>query len=694
MTSSPLTVDEALQQALAHHQAGRLQDAEQLYRAILQGVPHHADAHHYLGDCLAQQQRYEEAAACYDRTLQLNPQNVAVLFNLAHALIQLGQFAAAATSYHRVLELLPDCAEAHYALGVVAEAMSQLAEAEAGYCRALELKPDYADAHNNLGVLCARQGRFTEAEACYNHALTLNPNYVATYHNLSDTLRRQGRFDEAEACCRRALELKPDYFEVHNNLGNVFKDQDIFADAETCYRQALAINPDYTDALSNLGFVLKDTSQFAEAEACYRRALEITPNSTDAHGNLLFTLNYHPDLTGEEIYADYRAFDARFCLPLRAEWRPHVNPRDPGKRLKIGYVCPSFHRHSTRHFLEPLLAHHDKQEFEIYAYAEMIKPPDDVTARYQSYVDHWVPTRGMSDAELAERIRADGMDILVDIAGHTGGNRLQVFARKPAPVSLHWLDFGYTTGLTAIDYYLTDHPTVPAGAEHLFAETPWRLPVPALVYRPESAEPQVQSPLPYLERGHITLGTLSRAVRINDKVIRVWSAILQALPGARLVINSRDFHDPAMQALMTQRFARHGITPDRLDIGASPASEVLRGVDIGLDCFPHNSGTTLFEMLYLGIPFVTLAGRSPVGTLGASVLHGLGHPEWIVETEAEYIERVVSLASNPQQLAWLRSTLPGEMKCSPLMDEAGFTRAVEAAYRTMWQTWCTDSGIG
>jgi predicted O-linked N-acetylglucosamine transferase (SPINDLY family) len=253
---------------------------------------------------------------------------------------------------------------------------------------------------------------------------------------------------------------------------------------------------------------------------------------------------------------------------------------------------------------------------------------------------------------------------------------------------LHWLDFGYTTGLKAIDYYLTDAPTVPAGSEHLFSETPWRLPVPGYVYRPDTGMGEV-TPLPAQQNGYITFGTLTRSVRINERVIRAWSEILKRVPGSKLAINSGNFKDAAMQAWMRERFVVHGITEAQLDIGfQSPAWKALQQTDISLDCFPHNSGTTLFESLYMGVPFITLANRPSVGTLGTSILHGVGHPEWSAQDEDEYIEKAVELAQDIPALAQHRARLREEMQRSPLMDEVGFTQAVEQAYRQMWQKWC------
>ncbi len=310
-----------------------------------------------------------------------------------------------------------------------------------------------------------------------------------------------------------------------------------------------------------------------------------------------------------------------------------------------------------------------------------------MTDRYRTYVEHWRDTKDLSDEQLAKQIRDDQIDVLVDLAGHTYGNRLMAFAHKPAPVSLHWLDSGYTTGLTAIDYYLADAATLPVGCEPLFSETPWRLPRTACVYRPKGYMGEVNS-LPALERGYVTFGTLSRAIRLNQRLIAAWARLLHLVPDSHLVINSGNFSQPDVCELWLQRFEDLGIARARLELGfQSPPWDVLRGMDIALDCFPQNSGTTLLESIHMGLPFVTLAGTPSLGTLGASVLTAVGHPEWIAHSEDEYVDKLVALASDLPALAVTRAGLREEMQASPLMDEPGFARDVEDAYFAMFQKW-------
>jgi len=661
-------------------------DALAALHKAAQFLPNEAGPHYNLGYALHEHGQLEGAISSYRRALKIAPNFAEPHVNLGNVLRDLGRLDDAVASYRRALELKPGYAEAHNNLGNALKELGQVDAAVASFRRALELNPDYADAHINLANALRALGQFDAAVASYRRALEIKPQYAEAHSTLGNALQELGQFDEAAASHRRALELKPEFAEGHYNLGNALQDLGQLDAAVASFRRALELRPDYATAHNNLGNVLQELGQLDEAVASYRRALEIKPDYGDAFDNLLFTLNYHADKSAEEIFTAYREYDERFGLPHRGAWRDHRNDREPARRLKVGYVSPDFCLHSARHVVEPLLAHHDKSAVEVFAYAEL-RREDAVTARYRGYVDHWVTTVDLSDDALAERIRADHIDILVDLAGHTARNRLEVFARKPAPVSVSWLGYGYTTGLTAVDYMLIDEAYAPAGSDALFSETLWRVPTPVYAYRPAEGMGEV-SALPAAACGHVTFGTLTRAIRINHRTIRVWSQILQRVEGARLRFDSKSFQDAAMQAALAGKFAAHGIDRARLQFGyTSPPWDVVRGLDISLDCFPHSSGVTLFESLYLGVPFVSLADRPSVGRLGSSLLRGAGHPEWIAQTEEEYVEKAVALASDLPRLADLRAGLRAQIESSPLMDEAGFARKTEAAYRQMFANW-------
>jgi protein O-GlcNAc transferase len=600
------------------------------------------------------------------------------------------EFDEAERLYRRAVAADDASADAHMNLGNVLNAKGQGPAAVESYERAISINPEHASAHYNLGLALLYRGDNARVVELFRTAVRLRAAFPQAWVGLALALEAQRDFEGAIESYRNAVLVKPDFVEAHRNLGLIYLQRGQVKAADESYRKALLIDPGDPETYLGLASVLQEQGDIDAAIETCRKALDVDPNHVAGRSNLLFALNYHPDKSAEAIFGEYLEYDDRIGLPQRASWRAHDNDRNAARRLKVGYVSPDFNHHPVRHFLEPLLANHDKAAVEVYAYAELTQE-DAVTARYRAFVDHWIPSTGLSDVALAARIRDDEIDVLVDLAGHTTNNRLGAFAKKPAPVSMSWLGYGYTTGLSAIDYFLTDSATAPQGSEGLFAERPWHVATPAYAYRPADGMGPV-STLPWARRGHVTFGTLTRAVRINHRSIRVWSDILKRVEGSRLVVNSKNYLDAGMRSSLAERFAANGIGADRLEIGFhSPPWDVLRGMDIGLDCFPHNSGTTLFESLFMGVPFITLAGRPSVGRLGGSILQGVGHPELIARSEDEYIDIAVALASDLPKLAALRAGLRAQMQASALMDEPGFARKVEAAYREMFSRWAAGS---
>ncbi|WP_158598587.1 bifunctional class I SAM-dependent methyltransferase/glycosyltransferase [Achromobacter sp. K91] len=550
--------------------------------------------------------------------------------------------------------------------------------------------PDYGSAWEVLGTVLRETGKADESLGAFLGALKAGGEDADCYVSTAMSLRALRRPVELDAACRRALELVPDHPQALNVLANCYRSAARFHEAVATFRHILELNPDSIEACGNLGVALADMGDFAGAEEQYLRVLAVQPDSPTVQNAYFFGMNYFPDRTPEEIFEVYRSYDERLCAPHRGFWKPHGNMRNPDRKLRIGYVSPDFRNHPVRLFLAPLMAQHDKSAFEVYAYAQLDQE-DEGTAQFKDYADHWLRTNGLSHDALAQRIRDDQIDVLVDLAGHTSQNRLATFARRPAPVQVTWLGFGCTTGLSAIDYILMDDEMAPPGTDHLFVEKPWRLDKTNFAYRPKAGMGEV-SDLPALSNGHVRFVTLSRAIRFNYRVVRTWAEILRRVPDSRLVVDSNSYFSERMRSDLLQAFGQHGIAPDRLEIGFhSPPWDVLRGADITLDCFPHNSGTTLFESLYMGLPYVTLAGPLGVGRIGASTLSGLGRREWIAQTEAEYVEKVVAMASDIPELARIRAGLRQEMQASALMDETGFARKVEQAYRDMFKKWCEGS---
>lgn len=625
---------------------------------LIERNPNDGDAWCTLGGSLLSQRKYEKSFKALERARDFLPDDIGVLTNLGGVLTTLGRSVEAVEVLKKTIVPHRDLVVSHNNLANAYRLLGLFDLAIEHFEKAIAIKDDYAEAYNNLGLTYASSFQWEKAIEQYHLALHFNPRMVMSYVNLAKALHSLGRLKEAMDCCELALEMQNDAAEIWTCLGDVLRSANHLDQSIECYMKALQFSSDPSGYASRMTFT-----------------------------GLLFSLNYHPELDAESIYGAYRDFDERFCARFLPSKPTYNNLKDPNKKLKVGYVTQSFFHQACVFFLLPLLQAHDSNELELFAYTDLPKA-DEFTELYKNTVQHWVVTRGLSDEQLAQRIKDDGIDILVDVSGHTSENRLLTFAHKPAPVSLHWLEFGYTTGLKAIDYYLCDRATIPPGTEHLFSEKPWYLEGTSYVYRPNPNVGEINA-LPALSNGYITLGTLSRAIRLNHKVIRVWAEIMNRIPNSRLIVDSVDFKDPAAEKELASRFSAFGISPDRLDIGFhSPAWDTLRKMDIGLDCFPHNSGTTLFESLYLGIPYVTLAGRPSVGRLGASVLEGLGRPEWIANTEDEYIQKVVELASKLDELSLLRQTIREEMKNSLLMDEIGFAKSVERAYRQMWQKFC------
>ena len=611
--------------------------------------------------------------------------------------IEQGQFSAAYEAELNAVALQPNNANVYCNLGNALISLDRHSEAIKVLLKALELDPLQFNAINNLGNAYRKIDKAQEAIDCYKRAIEISPGHAFVYNNLAVGYLANKEHELAIEVCQKALEIQPDFYEIYPAYIDALRDSGRQQEAiETCER-IQEFCEDMPHFWGAYGHVLRQSAHINAAIEAYAKAIALSEDAESSYSrkmytNLLFCLNYHPDMSAEMIFSAYKEFDERFCLKFRQQWRPFVNDRNPGRRLRVGYLSHVFYNQVCRYFLMPLLENHNHQNVEVFAYSNVQKH-DEFTGHYKKMVDHWIDTNDLTDAELAERIRSDEIDILVDIAGHTTSNRLDVFARKPAPVSLHWLEYGYTTGLSSIDYYLTDQICAVGNPQHLFSEKLWPLEGSSFSYHPPDPVTEL-TPLPFLKNGVITFGTLSRAMRINYKVVRTWAAILDAMPNSRLVINSGDFSDPKIQDQMASRFVKLGIDRSRLDIGyTSPSFEVLKNVDISLDCFPHNSGTTLIESLYMGVPYVTMLDRPSVGRLGASILAASGHPEWIAQSELEYAQKALILAHDIEGLVRLRATLRGEMERSSIMDEPGFARSVENAYRQMWAIFCKENPI-
>jgi predicted O-linked N-acetylglucosamine transferase (SPINDLY family) len=605
---------------------------------------------------------------------------------------QAGRLSEAKLLYAEILSREPKNIAALHLLGMVKYGEGDARQAIELIERAIALQPDCTEAYNNLGIVLKDQGRLEEAVTAYRKALKLKPGYAEAHNNLGIALRDQGRLEEAVTAYQKALKLKPDCTEAHYNLGIALRRLGKIAEAKAAYRKTLELRPDYAEALNNLGFALKDQGRLAEAMAAYRKALEVKPDFAEAQSNLILIMNYDARISQKDIFAESRCWDETHAALHSRQERTHANNRDPDRRLRVGYVSPDFREHSVSYFADPLIAGHDRRSFEVFCYAQ-VAMPDDKTSRFRDLADGWRSMVGATEAAGAERIREDGIDILVDLAGHTAKNRLLVFAERPAPVQVTWLGYPNTTGLSAMDYRLTDEIADPEGtADTLYTETLVRLPNGFLCFAPAADAPEIGE-LPALTSDHVTFGSFNNLSKVTPEVVETWARILEHVPRSRLLIKSRSLADGETRNRYLEMFVRRGIDTGRVELCSWIASKAghlgaYDRVDIGLDPFPYNGTTTTCEALWMGVPVVTLRGDRHSSRVGASLLTRVGLPDLIAEAEAAYVETAAGLADDLDRLSELRRGLRDRVRDSPLCNGRGFAREIEAAYREMWRRWC------
>ncbi len=571
----------------------------------------------------------------------------------------------------------------------------QVRDGAAHFEQAIALDDEYTDAYNNLGNALSVLGQMGKAIGCYRRALELQPDNAMVHNNLGNTLARIGQAEEAVAHYRSALALRPDNAQMHNNLGNTLATLGRAREAIVHYERAIAIRSDYAEVHGNLANALAACGRANEAFERFEQALALTPDNDATYSNLLLVLNGSTRFDEAAVFAAHRRYAERFETLLMASRPKHANDRTPDRPLRIGYVSSDLRMHSVAWFIEPVLANHDRERFEVYAYHGH-EVEDEVSGRLRSHVTQWRRLVGLSDEEVASGIQEDRIDILVDLNGHTAMNRLLVFARKPAPVQVTWLGYPNTTGLAAMDYRLTDRFADPEGmTERYHTETLLRLPESFSCYRPPDAAPEVGT-LPGGERGAVTFGSFNNRSKIGPEVIALWARVLHGVPGSRLMLKGKGYDDESVQEALLEAFRAHGIGEERLRLfgGYDTHAEHLRRyheIDIALDPFPYNGTTTTCDALWMGVPVVTLAGTTHVARVGVSLLNHLGLTEWIANSAREYVEIAARWATDVQRLAPLRRELRVRMASSPLTDALTFTRHLESAYRSMWQHWCRAS---
>jgi len=686
-----MTISEALQIALQHHRAGRLAEAEGFYRQILAAQPRHADALRFLGVMAHQVGRHDRAVELLRQAVIVDPNFPATHCVLGEAYFALGRLDEAVASFGRALQLKPDFPAAHNNLGNALRGQGRLDDATAAYRRALLIKPDSPEACNNLGVALQERGQLDDAIAAYRRALDLKPDYPNVHNNLGNALGDRGELDEAVAAFQRALQLTPDDAEVLNNLGNALWQGGRPNESAAAFQRAIQLKPDYAEAFNNLGNVLKDLCRLDEALVAYRRALELKPEHISAHSNLIYALHFHPGHNARTIAEEQERWNARFGAPLKPCVRPHSNDRDPGRRLRIGYVSPDFRDHVVGRYLLPLFRGHDRGSFEIFCYAGVIRP-DKLTEEFRQCARQWRDTVGLGDEALAEMIRRDGVDILVDLTQHLAGNRLRTFARQPAPVQVSFAGYPESAGLEAIEYRISDRYLEGGSAEPATGRKERVFLIDSFwCYDPCGIDVAVNGS-PARESGGVTFGSMNNSCKVNERALCLWARVLGKVKDSRLVISSRR---GSHRQWTLEILGRDGVEAHRVEFEEYRPRrqylELYHRLDIVLDTHPYNGGVTTCDALWMGVPVVSLAGETPVSRAGLSLLTNLGLPELVAHSEDDYVRIASELARDLTRLEHLRSTLRQRMETSVLMDGPRFARNVEAAYRSMWRRWCEDS---
>jgi protein O-GlcNAc transferase len=719
-----VTLAEMFAQAKAYHRAGQLQLAEPMYRQVLQADPTHAEALYLLGALYQSLGRLTEAAACLQPAVRLMPNRADAHNHLGVVLAQQGKLGDAIVAFEQALRLqpvfpdaannlrqalarrgavaTPETAEARQARersaqacqeqGVALLQQEKLAEAQASFQQALQYRPDFAEAHSNLGVAFARQEKLEEAANCFRRALQVRPDYTEALCNLGIMLLQQGNLPEAAANFQQAIRLRPEDAEPYVQLARALRQQGKLEEAVDCCRRALALRPDHAGAHNSLGTALSDQGKQQEAMACYGRVLELQPESSTLHSNYLFSHQHRLAVTPAELASLHAEWDRRHAAPLQSCWKPHDNVRDPARRLQLGFVSADFRRHALAYIFVRALEALDRQQCHTVCYSNQ-QVQDDMTARIRGAADVWRQSHDMSDEALAQQIRSDGVDILFDLDGHTGGNRLAVFARKPAPVQITWLGSACTTGLSAMDYLLADRWQVPDGAEAHYREQVLRLPDGYYCYDPPEYAPQ-PGPLPALQQRYVTFACFNKPEKINRSVVATWAAILRRIPTARLVLKYHGFGDPGTCRYFTEMFAAEGLSRDRLELqGYSSHQELLHQynrVDIALDPFTFSGCVTTCEALWMGVPVITCPGDTFASRHSLSHLSNVGLTDMVARDLPHYVELAVALAQDLPRLAALRAALRPQMARSPLCDAPRFAVNLMQSLRHVWQQWCSE----
>ncbi|WP_197456081.1 O-linked N-acetylglucosamine transferase, SPINDLY family protein [Stieleria neptunia] len=711
-----------IETALSLQKAGNLEQAKQLYCEVLSVDPNHADAWHLLGMTLYSAAAYPSALDCLQKAQGLLGDHPELMGHLALVYHAMGDLQRAHQMLSQLVVVEPDNPDTRNNFGVFLLDLGQLEQAEEQFQQAIRISPDSEHAAMNLANCWVRQNRLHDAEQIYDDLLQRNAGNLDVLGNLGECYRRQckweqslellqrvvqarpsdlvskltlartlvnlGRLDEAAERFKQLVVEFPHYAKAHHYLGTVLLSMGDVAKAESEIQLALELDPADAHARCSLGFVYIESDRRREAAECFAEAVKQDPRMSGAHGCLLYLMSGDPDIDPRQLFEEHVRWGEVHGNVQPLQRRRNV--RDPNRKLRIGYASADFREHAVTAFFEPLLRLRDRSAFEIYCYYES-GLGDHVTEQLKTLSDHWRVTLGYSDQQVAQQILDDQIDILVDLAGHTSGNRLPALAYKPAPIQISWLGYPNTTGLKAIDYCLTCDVQNPIGEPTLHTEELIRIPGGSFCFAPPNNAPELSS-LPARRNGYVTFGSLHRPFKISSSTHDLWAAALKACPDARLLAFNTRFNEPLKKELISALVQR-GIDESRIEVRSvyrgDSYLETYHEIDLGLDATPWAGGTTTMEALWMGIPVVGFYGNNRPSRGTAGIVHHLGKPEWIAKSIDEYASLVGRLAGDLEELEGLRRTLR-ETTRRTIADQQRFVTELEKAYRQSWKRWCDE----
>ncbi|MBD3344380.1 MAG: tetratricopeptide repeat protein [Chitinivibrionales bacterium] len=653
------SLKEILKEALSYHQQGNFDKAEAAYRCILNEQPDNADALHLLGLIEYQRGNDNSAIGLIARAVFFSPERPVYHFNLANI----------------------------YAAG------NKASEALSHYRTVVELDPRNADAFFRMGNMYRKKGLFSNALSCYRSAVAIRPDFIEAINNIGAAHKILGMYPQAVSWFKKAAELQPHNAECRNNLGMAFVDCGRTEEAITCFRTALHLKPTLVPAYVNLGKELMLQGNLDDALECFNRAVKYNPDHYIAHDNLLICKNYMPSHSPPELYSEHLLWTHSHAVKIRGEFKAKQKPAS-SRRLRIGYISPDFYHHPVANFMIPVLRNHNHVQFEVFCYSD-VKIQDRITHNLKGYADTWRDTISLSDQELTSLITDDGIHILIDLTGHLANNRLLTFARKPAPLQISYLGYPCTTGLSEIDYYLTDEIADPAGQEENYTEDLVRLENCFCCYEPSVEAPGI-GPLPAKNAGFVTFGSLHNLARLNSDILELWSRVLHETPSSRLLIFRTNMTSATAKRLQAF-FTRRGIENNRIrpvDSCDGNYLSMYNKIDIALDTFPWSGHTTACEALWMGVPVITLTGDRHAGRMVSSVVSSLGMSFLAAESKDQYVAKAKQLSENIGNLEEIRRSLRERMSKSLLCDGIQFTGNFEKTLLSLWGKQQSDYRTG